>query len=107
MARARCILPTPGRPIEEHVGGLLHEAQGAELLDTASVELGLGVEVEVLEPPRCRQTREAPSSGEAPLLGDRHLHPKQPFEERRVAQLLCIIAIPRVQREIALLWYWQ
>ena len=57
------VLPTPGGPIKQHVGGVVEEPQRAELGHQLLVDRGLGSEVEVVERPRGGQTGEALQAG--------------------------------------------
>src|SRR6266545_4730490 len=50
-ASARWVLPTPGWADQQAVGVLVDEPQGGEFADQLAVDAGLGVEVEVLQPP--------------------------------------------------------
>jgi hypothetical protein len=54
----------------------------------ARFEVGLGVEVEVVEVPGGGEPGEAFEAGLAAGLGGRHLDVEEPFEERAVAELV-------------------
>lgn len=76
-----------GRTDEKDVGGLLDETQRAQVLDQLAVDAGLGIEVEVLQPPWRRETRETKSCVLAPLFRGGHLSSEQPLEEGGVGEL--------------------
>jgi hypothetical protein len=72
---------------------LFNEAQRRQVLNQTAVQLGLGIEVELLEPPLGRQAGKAATAGEPALLGGTNLGRQQLFQEDRVAQLLLARAV--------------
>jgi hypothetical protein len=79
-----------GRPDEQHVGGVLEEPQRGELVDELAVDARLGVEVEVVEPPGGGQVGEAFQAGVTAGFGGGDLDIEEPFQERRVRQLVVV-----------------
>jgi hypothetical protein len=80
-------LADAGRPDEQHLGGVLEEAEGGELVDELAVNRWLGVEVEVGEPPWRGQRREAGEASMTSGFGGGELDVEEPFQERGVAEL--------------------
>ena len=80
-------LADPGWPDQQHVGGGLQVAAGAELGDQVPVEAGGGVVVEVLQAGGGGQAGEPEPAGEPAGLGGVDLEGEQPFQrggQRRV-----------------------
>jgi hypothetical protein len=77
-----------GRPDQQHVGGGLDVAAGAELVDQLAVDAGLGIEVEVVQCGWCGQAGETQAAHEASCLRGVDFDREQPLECRCHRQLL-------------------
>jgi hypothetical protein len=73
---------------QQAVGVLFDEPQGGEFLDQLAVDAGLGIEVEVFQPPGRGEGGEAQAAGVAAGLGGLDLDRQQALQERGVAELL-------------------
>jgi hypothetical protein len=73
---------------EQHVGGVIGVAARGEVADERRVDRGLGVEVEVLDPPRGWEVREPQPACVSSGFGGVDLDVEEPGQELGVAQLL-------------------
>jgi hypothetical protein len=80
-------LADAGGADQQHVGVLVDEPQGGQLLDEGAVDGGLGVEVEVFQPPGGREGGKAEPALLAACLGGGDLDAEQVLQERGVAEL--------------------
>jgi hypothetical protein len=73
---------------QQHVGVFVDEPQGGQLLDQGTVDGGLGVEVEVLQPPGGGEGGKPQPALLAACLGGGDLDAEQVLQERGVAELV-------------------
>jgi hypothetical protein len=81
-------LADAGRADQQAVGMLFDEPQGGEFADQLAVDAGLGVEVEVLQPPGGGEGGKPQPAGVAAGFGGVDLDGEQALQERGVAELL-------------------
>jgi hypothetical protein len=88
-------LPDAGRADQQHVGLLLDEPQGGELVDEPAVQSGLCVVVELLERLVLWEAREPQAPVEPALLGRCDLDRQQLVQEAGVGQLVGLGVLER------------